>query len=706
MNEDWLKSEELMAAAKWTAKTLQRKVRSGELKWRTSKSRGANGRPAREYLLSSLRSDLQLEVIRRRTAIIRHDQAAANNNTAQLIPFRREPASVGAPRIVLPDPEAQAEAEHRLQVIGPLLDYLQWKTPTEKQLWCARNELRISNSEDLAAQIASKEGCASSTIWRWVKNYRTCGFAALADRIRADKGQSRWFSRHHDAAVLAAYLYLGDIDRKDLRPMEKPHRGQSIAFVYDQICERAEQLGIGEGELPSRETVRNFLSQISPAMRTLAREGQRQYHERMAPYIRRRYDDIYANQIWIGDQMWHDAEVMNDGIFDDVPLGTPLRLRLDAFEDYRSRKIVGATWTHFGSSRSISATLLRAILQYGPPEMIYVDNGKDYKKVAKGAQRGFPVVDLRPDDLAPIEQTGFLARAGIGVTHCIPRHPQSKGVERCFGTVHHFDAFFSTYTSGETATRPEATGELMMQHRRLLKAGRAAESKHPLASRFILACLAWIEKYNKTPHSGEGMDGRSPNEVFETDLNPAQKPTPEPATLAMLMAEYERRKVRECAVTLNNRRYTPRPDDRLAWATMHEANELEILIAFDPCDAQHAAALTLDGRFIAWLEAETLLRFAPHDPETQRQIGQSMEIRRGLEKATKTTLRSIARAARANGALSAEEMALNHLQLPASTAPVISQRKASLRPDKTAVAPPSAADIASSILASLREKVG
>jgi putative transposase len=380
--------------------------------------------------------------------------------------------------------------------------------------------------------------------------------------------------------------------------------------------------------------------------------------------------------------------------------------------DYRSRKLVGATWAWEGSSRAIAATMRRAILQFGPPEGIYVDNGKDYIKVAKGARKGSdPWLEESPlapnqwwqTELEAIERTGFLARLNIAVTHCIPRHPQSKHVERLFRTLHtRFDAIHSTYTSGSPSTRPDSTELAMMQHRRLFKKGLAAQSSHPLASRFILGCLSWIEEYNNTPHSGEGMDGRTPNEVFAAELNPNQKPTPEPATLALLMAEYKKVTVDSCAVRLNKRRYTPRPEDRLAWAAMHDCNEREILVAYDPGDPECAAALTLDGHFIAWLEAERLLRFAPGDAKTQQQIGDSMEIRRGLEKATRSTLSAIATAARSNGARSAEEMLYDRLQLPATTAPVISQRKPRLRPDSTASAPSSASDIANSVLEALK----
>jgi hypothetical protein len=595
-------------------------------------------------------------------------------------------------RIVLPDPDAQAQAEQRLAILQPVLDFP--ANPDRYRRLQLEGGQPVTSLERMIEYAAETNIQSPRTIKRWLARYRTGGFAALADRVRADKGQSRWFNRHREAAILAAYLHLNE--------------RQSVTFVCEQIERDQAQLAIEEGDLPSRETVRIFLSQqISPAMKALAREGQREYRERMAPYIRRGYADIWANQIWVGDHMIHDVEVAND-LFDDAPLGAPVRLRLSAMLDYRSRKLVGATWAWEGSSRAIAATMRRAILQFGPPDGIYVDNGKDYLKVAKGARRGceswLTESQLAPEnwwqtEIESIERTGFLARLGIAVTHCIPRHPQSKHVERFFRTLHtRFDSIHSTYTSGSPATRPDSTELAMMQHRRLFKKGRVSESDHPLASRFILGCLSWIEEYNGTPHRGEGMDGISPNEMFLAEANPDQKPTPEPATLALLMAEYEKRQVHECAVMLNKRRYTPRPEDRLAWAAMHESNEREILVAFDGGDPECAAALDLDGRFIAWLEAEEFLRFAPGDRKTQAQIASSMEIRRGLEKATRGTLRAIEAEARNNGAQSAEEALYSRLELPRVASEVISHRKLHMRPDKAAEAPMTPAQVARMIL--------
>jgi hypothetical protein len=201
----------------------------------------------------------------------------------------------------------------------------------------------------------------------------------------------------------------------------------------------------------------------------------------------------------------------------------------------------------------------------------------------------------------------------------------------------------------------------MMQHRRLVKAGRVAESKHPLASQFILGCVAWLEEYADTPHRGQGMKGATPRQVFEANLNPAQKPIPDPAILALLMAEHVKRQVRECTVTVANHRYTP--IDQQGWASMHYLNEREVIVAYDPGDLDNVAVRDEDGDFVAWLEREDLVRFAPHDPKTQSQIADSMATRRRLEKGNRDCVELVARAARANGAVSPLEAMANRLRL-------------------------------------------
>lgn len=669
----WISAEEAMQQTGWTDHWLRAQTSAGTVVSRFSSAKSANGRPVREYLAASLPQPPAT-----------HNLALVASPVPPSMPLFAGLEREEAVRTHLPNPEDEKQAELRLSILRPVIEFPEM--PERFMHLELKGGRRVTSVERMIEFVAESTGNSPRTIKRWLAAFRTGGKPALADRVRTDKGQSRWFSRHHQTAILAAYLHLNE--------------RQSVTFVCEQIELNRERLGIGLEDLPSRETVRVFLAQqISPAMKALAREGQREYRERMSPYLRRMYTDIFANQIWVGDTAILDVEAQND-IYPELPDHTPLRIRLTAFEDFRSRKIVGATFSVEGSSISITAAMLRGILQFGLPEMIYVDNGKDYKKVAKGADRGLDVHPLTADDFAVIEEKGLLARLGIGVTHCIPRHPQSKHVERFFRTLHaRFDAVHSTYTGGSPATRPDRTEAAMMLHRRLLKKGRAELSRHPYASRIVSGCLSWIEEYNARPHQGEGMDGRSPNEVFDQEINPAQRPTPDFAALAILMAEYDRRQVHECAVALNRRRYTPRTEDRMAWHIMHEQNEREILIAFNPADPEFAVALDLDGHFLAWLEAEQKVRFAPNDAAVQKQIGESMEIRRSLEKHTRASLGAIEIAARANGAKSAEEMLYDRLQLPASaSAPVITHRKPRLAPTKKAEAPMTPAAVARMLL--------
>lgn len=573
-------------------------------------------------------------------------------------------------RVALVDPEAAAQAEQRFQFVRLLLEYK--ATPQRFGALRLLDGSPVTSFSRFVEYVSdtSQPSVSTPTLYRWLKRFERG--EDLADRQRRDKGQSRFFASYPKAAWLAAYLHLEE--------------RSSCRVAHEAIVRDAAMLEIPAEDLPTYETVRAWLRSMPPSLVVFARIGRKAYRERMAPYLRRSFSDVYANQVWVGDHMIHDVECAND-CFDNVEWGAPVRIRFSAMLDYRSRNFVGASWCWEGSSRAIAACMRRGILKYGPPEHIYVDNGKDYRKVARGALPGYlaesPLapVDWWRSELDSIASSGFLARLGIAVTHCIPHHPQSKCVERAFRTVHErFDRCWPTYTSGDPFTRPESTELAMMGHRRLMKAGRVAESNHPLASKFILAALAWLEEYSDTPHTGEGMDGATPRQIFEANLNPSQKPTPEPAALALLMADREKRGVRECAVTLKNRRYIPA--DQTGWAMMHAANETDVLVAYDAANLDNVAALDQDGNFLAWLEPEQLTRFAPFDKRTQQQIADSMATRKRLEKGNREALAVISRAARQNGAKTPLESLVTRLQLPAGESgnDLITQRKPRLAP--------------------------
>jgi hypothetical protein len=668
MEERWLSRGELMELLGCSARSVQRKIANEKIKSRDAGSRNKNGKPRREYSTSTLalqqRADAEKLIALRSKAPNATGQCEAPES-AQLAFPSMQPAAVAPIRTPVTN-KHEAEVQRRFEAIAPLVELA--GIPIGRRFpHVMPDGKRAGTWGQAVTWCAARYALSTKTVRDRFRQFAKNGRGALLRRTRRDKGSAGFFARYPKAAWLSAYLYL--------------ECQASVRRAHEAILRDLELLQIPAAKAPTYETVRAWLKQVPAALAVYAREGRKAYRERMAPFLSRGYTDAYANQIWVGDHAIHDVEVAND-LFEDAEWGAPIRLRLSAMLDYRSRLVVGASWAWEGSSRAIAATMRRGIQRFGPPEDLYADNGKDYKKVARGATPSY----LKESPLAPegwwrreldsIAATGFLARLGIAVTHCIPHHPQSKHVERFFRTMHErFDKCWPTYTSGNPFTRPDATSAAMTEHRSLVRAGRAIESHHPLASQFIAACLGWIEEYNDTPHSGEGMDGRSPREVFNANRNPDQKAIPDAATLALLMRDRETRRVRECAITLDKRRYVP--VDEMGYAILHAFAEREIIIAFDRGAPESADAIDLDGNYLAPLRAEELLRFAPGDKKTQTQIAESFRLRRGLEKKTRETLANISLVARANGARSPLEAMAERLKLPVGETGVdlVTQRK-------------------------------
>lgn len=260
VSEPWLTAEEAMQLLRWSRATFFR--RRSELVSRQNEGRT-------EYLCSSFpqrAAQTQLAIV-----------APAACVTGPL--FAAEPCSME--RIVLSDPASQARAQKRLAALEPILAFPD--DPGRYRTLTLRDGRQVTSLERMIEYSAEIHAQSPRTIKRWLAAYRSKGFTALADRIRQDKGQSRWFARYPKAAILAAFLYFNE--------------RQSVSFVTEQIEHEGALLGLPEDDLPARETVRVFLSGAPAPLRVLAREGQREFRERMAPYLKRGYVDVFANQI-------------------------------------------------------------------------------------------------------------------------------------------------------------------------------------------------------------------------------------------------------------------------------------------------------------------------------------------------------------------------------------------------------------------------
>lgn len=645
MNDQWLTRSELENLTGWSVRTIQAKVKSGSLAYCFADKRERNGKPARLYAVRSLSPELQVELARRRsqqsghTAIIVADE-------------RRQAIEVAAPQSLVPaekktrqpvTEDDYKQIDERLKALNPLIQYL---NPTSRQplLIQGPNGQPLRNSEEIVKYIAAAISKSRATIWRWYKRFAELGPQGLLDEVRDDKGQSRFFVTHPTAATYVQDKFLNE--------------RLSVRATYEAFCRDF------AGSPCTYETLRTYLNALPAPIRTLAREGRRAYTDRMAPYIKRAYTDVFSNEIWVSDHVILDIEAQND-VFDDAERGAPIRIRLTDLLDFRSRYIVGVSFSWEGSSRSIANALLHASETYGPCDVLYCDNGKDYKKVGKGALpahlRKLPdeAEQWQQQELEQLDKRGVLAYIGASVTYCIPFHPQSKHVERWHRTLHeHFCKLFPTYTGGRPDRRPDSTTARMGLHRKLLRMGTPELSDHPLASKVIQLCLQWIAEYNHRPHSGQGMNDRSPAEVFAAYRNPNQRPPMDRRELFLLLADKQKRTVQECSVRFKGkeqRRYVG--CDEAAVGLLHSFNDREVLVARIAPDNNEAAILDLDGHFLCWACLEQLLS---QSPEANEAVAESMKQRRRLERGVRDELSAIARENRQIGARSEVEHLEEH----------------------------------------------
>ena len=201
-------------------------------------------------------------------------------------------------------------------------------------------------------------------------------------------------------------------------------------------------------DIPSYSSFYRRLNRDIPeGVKVLGREGHKAYNDRCAPYIRRIYEDLASNEWWIADNHTFDVIVVDKN-------GKQHRPYLTAFMDARSGILTGYYITYNPSSEATLIALRKGILEYGIPDNIYVDNGREFltfdigglghrrKKPKNGEER--------------FEPPGVFKRLGINMTNAIVRNAKAKIIERRFRDVKDsLSRLFDTYTGGSVVEKPE-----------------------------------------------------------------------------------------------------------------------------------------------------------------------------------------------------------------------------------------------------------
>jgi putative transposase len=629
----WISREEVQLVTGWSRRTIFLKQQKQQLITRPVKASG-NGKPVLEYAASSLPADAQLKLMQLKMS------------SQALVPVNKSVSITATATLPAPDSnqvtmalaafsvEEQMQAKERLEAIKYMIDFAN-KTNGHKPLFKGTNGEDFTSLSAVAKHIAKVTQYSERNIWRWWKRYTAPGGVSnLIDGARCDNGKSRFFQEHREAAAFAQNKYLNE-------------KRLSVTLIFEEMMREWPRLRAHQdAQPPSYTTLRTYLQrEIAPLLKIVAREGERAYNEKAAPFIIRNIEAKSVNEYWISDHMLHDVWVRNDGWFGELDRNEAFRPYLTCIVDMKSRRVLGTAWCVNPGSNTISSALQHAMRKFGKPLCFYVDNGKDFKRLAKDA----PTLPVPSDDANKVLfNLGVLIRLGIHPQHCLPLHPQSKQIESFFHTLHQrFDVLWGdAYAGTSPKDRPEECDAVLAEHKKLMKIGRGDESPLPPASEFIENACYFLDEFNSTHrHSGQGMRMRTPNQVFDAEL-PKDKLQPvDIRAIAPLFWNYQERTVREGGcIDLYNTRYEPADGESAAGMMLRVTAKVKI--ACDPLNLGEAIAFDDAGHFLGHLRSQQML---VHGATSEEDIKQSMRARRIYLSASKQYQHTLQRSREAAG---------------------------------------------------------
>ena len=431
-----------------------------------------------------------------------------------------------------------------------------------------------------------------ATLYNWERRWRSGGLAALVDRRgQGDKGTGG----QGDKGTGGQGEFLEEIKRLYLTPRR----------LKLTICHQIASLKASESGWPIRgyKTCQRFIDSIPKAVVLKMRFGEEAFVNQAEPYLERDYSMLASNEIWCADHHLFDVIVNHQGEL--------VRPWLTAWQDLRSRKIVGwRVFAHDPNSDEILIAFRDAALAQGVPHTIYIDNGKDFDSYAlNGRTKRDRWRKRRVRFELDEDRSGVFPNLDVKVVHCWPYHGQSKPIERFFGTVEMQTPVWPTYCGRSTAEKPE---DLQLN----LERGKA-----PALNEFSDWFGAWLETYHASVHTGDGMDGKSPDQVFAENLST------ERTTTAEAMAFYCLRQTKPTRVTQNGVQYNGL---RYGQYDLLEYLGKEVVLRIDDRDLSSLQAWSKEGKFIAIARANARVPVNASAQELREALSQKRQARRSL----------------------------------------------------------------------------
>lgn len=438
--------------------------------------------------------------------------------------------------------------------------------------------------------IASEAGISLVTLYRWMEQYQKGGATALVPDKPNDPLAPNMGCRSFEPRALnhGVGLYVA-LAKTGCRP--------KIAKIWRDLQAEAKAQG---WRLGSRATFYRIIEErFTESERTFLVEGEKAWKGKHMPKARRDYNSLLPNQFWVGDH-YEFPVFVNHG-------GKAVKPWLTSWQDMRSRKSVGWAISVKPNSESIALALRHGIMGHGIPANVYIDNGKDY--LSKRLNAG---LDGRRDYSR--EMSGIFANLGVEVTNSIPYHAWSKPIERTHRTItDQFARYLPGWCGQRPTERPQGFNE-----KKLLEEGKLLTMDE-----FIRQFTAFWEMYNNQQHSGQGMNGRTPAQVW-ADLPKAREDRVTERALDHLLMKAEEALVYGDVIKRFNHEY--QHDDLARFAGM------KLTIRFDP-NRIGELHVFYKNKYVCTATNRQLLKMGAAEADTREHLArQRREVKRIKEK--------------------------------------------------------------------------
>ncbi len=314
-----------------------------------------------------------------------------------------------------------------------------------------------------------------------------------------------------------------------------------VSVCYGGVQEIAEAKG---KRMASYSSYLRYARKIEPIVKSRARGRKKEHRDKFRYVTKRGYRDLKSNTGYCGDHHQLNIWVIGEK-------GQAVRPWITPWEDLRSRSIAGFCLVEQASSASIALAARHAFLkkediaypQHGLPDWIHIDNGKDYSsRLISGKMRRIGKIDYDS------ETKGLFRSLGVDIRFAIPKSPESKPLERFFGTLDgQLIQALKGYCGNSTQNKPDTVDGKTRKE--------LAGMKLYTLEELYKIIEAWImQKYHRNGHRGEGMDGKSPLDIWMENL-PEKIQEVDPRVLNILLMKGDLAKVTREGVRFKNHLY-------------------------------------------------------------------------------------------------------------------------------------------------------